>query len=98
MRKLMVAAALVSTVLATPAMARDGSIYAGIDAGLLRPNSLKLDYDSAQLSVSDGLRLHHKWGYEGDLVGGYDFGMFRLEGEIGYKHATIKSGRERRIR
>ena len=90
MRKLMIAAALVSTALATPALARDGSIYVGLDAGLLRPDSLKLDFDNGSTSVRDGLRLRHKWGFDVDGVGGYDFGMFRLEGEIGYKHAKIK--------
>jgi opacity protein-like surface antigen len=30
---------------------------------------------------------HYKKGFDGDLVGGYDFGMFRLEGELGYKYA-----------
>src|SRR5205085_9033550 len=33
---------------------------------------------------------HHKTGFDGDIVGGYDFGMFRLEGELGYKYAGHK--------
>ena len=28
-------------------------------------------------------------GYDLDAIAGYDFGMFRLEGEIGYKHTKI---------
>ena len=27
-------------------------------------------------------------GYDVDFRGGYDFGMFRLEGELAYKHAN----------
>src|SRR5947209_18221139 len=40
MRKLMIAAALVSTAMATPAMARDGAPYVGLDVGVLRPSPL----------------------------------------------------------
>ena len=29
-------------------------------------------------------------GYDADLVGGYDLGMFRIEGELAYKRAGIK--------
>src|SRR5438045_883379 len=41
--------------------------------------------------------LHYGAGVDADFIGGYDFGMFRLEGEIGYKsghakHATFNSG------
>jgi opacity protein-like surface antigen len=32
-------------------------------------------------------KTHYKTGFDGDIVGGYDFGMFRLEGELGYKYA-----------
>ena len=35
--------------------------------------------------------MRYKAGYDVDLRGGYDFGMFRLEGELGYKHAKMKS-------
>src|SRR6266550_2958492 len=34
---------------------------------------------------------HRDTGYDVDLIGGYDFGMFRLEGELGYKRAKTKS-------
>ena len=29
-------------------------------------------------------------GYDVDLIGGYDLGMFRVEGELAYKQAGIK--------
>ena len=36
-------------------------------------------------------RVKNKTGYDVDLIGGYDFGMFRLEGELGYKRANLKT-------
>src|SRR4051794_30209992 len=89
MRKLVIAAALLSTATATPALARDGAAYVGLDAGLLRPNKLNLEYSSSSATIDDAVRLHHRWGYDADLVFGYDFGMFRAEGEVGYKWGEV---------
>lgn len=91
MRKLMIAAALTSTAVAAPAVARDGSGYVGLDAGLVRAASLNLRFTNSAITVPNGERLKHKWGYDFDGVAGYDFGMFRLEGELGYKHSPTKS-------
>ena len=41
MRKLAIGIALASTMLATPAVARDGSLYAGIEGGLMLVEDLK---------------------------------------------------------
>src|SRR5258708_31642422 len=90
-RKLMIAAALVSTALATPAVARDGSAYVGIDAGVVKPSSLDLRFTNSAVSVDNGERLRHKWGYDVDAVFGSDFVMFLLQGGVGYKHASLKS-------
>jgi len=38
-------------------------------------------------SYTANLKTHHKTGVDVDLIGGYDFGMFRLEAELGYKRA-----------
>ncbi|MGN6588674.1 MAG: OmpA family protein, partial [Sphingomicrobium sp.] len=89
MRKLTIAAALISTAMASPAMARDGAIYVGIDAGLLRPQRLDLEMTSSTATLENALRVHHKLGVDADLVAGYDFGRFRLEGELGYKYAKL---------
>jgi opacity protein-like surface antigen len=89
MRKLMIVAAIVSTALTTPAAARDGAPYVGIDAGLLRPSPLNLRLTSTPLTVENALRIRHKIGFDGDAVFGYDFGMFRVEGELGYKYAKL---------
>src|SRR4051794_18900248 len=38
-----------------------------------------------------GSEARFKQGYDIDAIAGYDFGMFRLEGELGYKRANVKS-------
>jgi OmpA-OmpF porin, OOP family len=83
MRKLVIAAALVSAAVATPAVARDGAPYVGIDAGVLRPDNLDLRFVNSAVSINNGMILRHKWGYDLDALFGYDFGMFRVEGEFG---------------
>ena len=99
MRKYLLAAAA-AAVFATPAMARDGSGYVGIEGGALFP---KNQHVNATVNFTDPLvtdiadtrvaTVKHKTGYDVDLIGGYDFGMFRLEGELGYKRSSLKSAR-----
>src|ERR1041385_8096327 len=97
LRKYLLAAAAAAAI-AAPAAARDHSGYVGVDAGALwGKSSLNLDasdsyycdeyfsYYSSTCAVRLGSK--HKVGYDVDVVGGYDFGMFRLEGELAYKHA-----------
>ena len=90
MRKLVIGAALLSTAIATPAFARDGSPYVGVDAGIMKPNTFDLRFVNSSTAVSDALRLRHKVGYDIDGVFGYDLGMVRVEGELGYKRARLK--------
>jgi len=88
MRKYLLAAVAVAAF-ATPALARDGSPYVGIEAGLMLPN--KSNYDVAlsdgttTVEYDNGLRLKQGMGYDVDAIAGYDFGAFRLEGELGWK-------------
>jgi hypothetical protein len=53
MRKLMIAAAFLSTATATPALARDGSVYVGLDAGLIRAQSLNLRFTNSAVSIPE---------------------------------------------
>ena len=46
---------------------------------------------TADFARDDVASVKYKTGYDVDLIGGYDFGMFRLEGELGYKRAKAKS-------
>ena len=99
MRKYLLAAAAAAAV-ATPAAARDNSFYAGVDAGALFAKDRNLHIDSKNSyyfgyylnlytgSYTADVRTDYKTGYDVDAVAGYDFGIFRLEGELGYKHAS----------
>ena len=91
MRKLVVAAALLATAAATPAFAHDNSAYIGIDAGIVKPDNLKLRFVNSAVSVDNGEILKHKVGYDLDGVIGWDLGMFRLEGELAYKRAKLNN-------
>src|SRR4249919_2099683 len=90
MRKLMIAAAVVSTAVGTPAVAHDGAAYVGLDVGLMSPRSMKIRLTNPAGSFEDAIRLRHQLGIDADALAGYDFGMFRIEGEFGYKQASTK--------
>jgi len=94
MRKMtMLALALASTTLtAAPAMATaDHAGYVGVEAGLLFPNDLDLDfdYDNGEFAESYDYDVEYNMGFDGDIVGGYAFGQFRVEAELGYKTADF---------
>src|SRR4051812_17640657 len=91
MRRLAIFVALASTALTTPAFAKDGSAYIGIDLGVTKPLKTKLDFSNGTINVDNALELRHKLGYDADLVAGYDFGMFRLELEAAYKRSSLKN-------
>ena len=89
-------AAVAAAAIASPAVARDGSGYVGLEGGVLFPQ--KQDIDGAvdfttntltrvDLASSNVASAKLKTGYDVDIIGGYDFGIFRLEGELGYKHS-----------
>lgn len=91
MRKLLLAAAA-TIAIASPAAARDGSGYVALDAGALWPKNqdLNASIDFTNANQADFLRrnvgdIQYKVGYDVDARGGFDFGMFRVEGELGYK-------------
>src|SRR3954470_13948929 len=52
--------------------------------------ALPLGLTTPPADFSGGSRVKWKRGYDVDLIGGYDFGMFRLEGELGYKRSKLK--------
>ena len=82
MRKLIIGMALASSVLATPALARDDSWYIEGDVG----GTLVEDMFNL---VSPGFgTLNTKTGYDVGGIVGYDFGGFRLEAEASYRRAS----------
>ena len=85
MRHLTFLAAATALTLATPAFAA-GHGYVGIDAGLLMPDDVDFEYDGDDIFDAE---LNN--GFDLDLIGGYDFGFIRLEGELAWKRATIDS-------
>ncbi|KKC24617.1 outer membrane protein, partial [Sphingomonas sp. SRS2] len=92
MRKFALMAALAATALAGPAFARDDSWYVGIEGGVMKPRDTKFDVGPSPFSPVGGrTTVEHKLGYDVDAVLGYDFGMIRLEEEITFKSARVKS-------
>ena len=90
MRKFVLASALAATALTTPAYARDGSAYVGIHGGAMIMKDRDLTYIDNTIGVlPDAYVLEHNYGWDVDLVAGYDLGMIRVEGELGYKSASI---------
>jgi len=88
MRKLIIALA-VTTAFTAPASARDGSPYVGVEGGLLVVTDTNFGYSDDDITVKDAYRVGHKLGLDVGGIAGYDFGMFRVEGEVAYKRATV---------
>lgn len=93
MRKLAIVVALSSTVLATPALARNGAWYVGGDFGGMIVEDTDFDYGiSPTISGTDSqLSLNHEYGFDSALFVGYDLGAFRIEAEVSYKRARLDS-------
>ena len=85
MRKLAIVVALSSTVLATPALARDGAWYIGGDFGAMIVEDVEYDVGTTE----DAIVVDHEYGFDGAGFVGYDLGAFRLEAEVAYKKARI---------
>jgi opacity protein-like surface antigen len=87
-------AAVAAAAIATPAFAQDSGPYVGFEGGVLFPRDTDVDADinfvdplDVDLIVDDAFDVSYKTGYDIDAIAGYDFGMFRIEGEIAYKRA-----------
>ena len=91
MRKLAILAALASTALAAPSLARDNAWYVGVEGGGLLHEDMKFDVGPSTLSPGGRATVDSKTGFDVDGIVGYDFGMFRLEGEVGYKRDRVNS-------
>lgn len=87
MRALFITLAFSSTLLATPALARDGAFYVGGEFGVMAVDDLDIDVGA----TDNALTINHDHGFDGGIVIGYDFGSFRLEAEAAYKSASLDS-------
>src|SRR5689334_14655975 len=88
MRKLAIVVALASTVLATPAVARDHAPYVGIEGGVMWN-------EGSRFAITDNVLnpvvyVRHKSGYDVDAIAGYDLGHLRAEAEVAYKRNHIR--------
>ena len=84
MRKFLLAA-VATAALATPATARDKSLYVGVEGGLMLVEDTKLRYEydgEGAFDINEAVTVDHKYGFDIDLVGGYDFGLIRTELEL----------------
>lgn len=77
----MIGVAMASTVLATPALARDGQWYVELDGGPMLLKDVELVEADGTVSVDTAK------GYDFGGIVGYDFGAFRLESETSYREA-----------
>ena len=80
MRYLLAGAALAA--IAAPASARDNSAYFGLEAGPMWVQDSHVHRNGVSY-----LDINHNLGVDGDLILGYDFGLFRAEIEGGHKWA-----------
>ena len=101
MRKYLLAAAAAAAI-ATPAVARDGSGYFGVEGGVLFAKDSHVTFNGAgtyysseggsyDFTADADFKTNYKTGYDLDLIAGYDLGMVRLEAELGYKRSGHKS-------
>ena len=97
MRKPLIA--LVALSLSSPAVA--GYPYLAVDAGTTQAKSNDVD-ETVQFTTTPGgltetikyddvFKTRNKRGTDLGLLAGYDFGWFRLEGELAHKRVGIKS-------
>ena len=75
MRKTIIGLALATTVLATPALARDDSWYMELDAGVMKMEDTRFNIGP----TVDAVSVDHDIGADAGFIIGYDFGGFRLE-------------------
>ena len=83
-------AAVAAAAIASPAVARDGSGYVELDGGVMLAEDLKLDYRDDVEDISNAVTINHNTGFDLGLLGGWDFGFVRAEGELSYKRAGVK--------
>ncbi|WP_375397129.1 OmpA family protein [uncultured Sphingomonas sp.] len=85
MRKLAMTVALASTALATPALAKDKAWYVGVEGGSMIVEDIRYDIGALPKAAT----VDNDYGYDVDGVIGYDFGVFRIETEVGYRSAQV---------
>lgn len=91
--------AAAAVLLTIPSIASAGMPYVGVDFGLSSGRSNDLDefvnytVDSGtsptDVAYDDVFAAEYHHGVDFDVVAGYDFGILRLEGELGHKRSSL---------
>ena len=93
MRKILFAATA-ALAISSPAFARDGSPYVGLEIGPMMSDEgfydVTLSGTPTVITYDRALNVDYKIGYDADVIAGYDFGMFRVEGELAHKRMGVK--------
>lgn len=91
MRKLAIAVALSTTVLAGPALARDGAWYVGGEFGATITEDIDATFTPGLGAGTTGTaNIGFEEGFDGGGFVGYDFGAFRVEAEVSYKQTEVE--------
>lgn len=88
--------AVAAAAIAAPSYAQSSGPYVGVEGGILFPRDTDVDADVTYTdpvlgtqTFDNAVDLDYKKGFDVDAIAGYDLGMFRIEGELGYKHAKL---------
>jgi opacity protein-like surface antigen len=86
--------AVAAAAIAAPALAQSTGPYVGVEGGVLFPKDTHVGatVNYTDPAIPDATfknvgKVNHKTGFDVDAIAGFDLGMFRLEGELGYKRA-----------
>ena len=80
-----------SPVAAQEFAAKDAGPYIGIEGGMWFPDKLKTETDF-NTGYGFDYDVERDVGFDVDLIAGYDFGMIRVEAELGYKRVKHGDG------
>ena len=96
--KLALLAVVAAAAVASPALAQSTGPYVGLEGGVMFPNRTHVDatvnYNDPAIpdaTYDNVYSVKTKMGYDLDAIAGYNLGMFRIEGELGYKRANLDS-------
>ena len=89
MRTYLVMGGIAAVLVSAPAAADDNQWYASADVGVLLPRDTEIDImdTTSSAEFDNAVDLQYNTGFEIGGALGYDFGAFKVEGELGYKHA-----------
>ena len=80
-------AAVAAAAIASPAMARDGSMYVGLEAGPMWVQSDDADYQGSTGSRDGDIRIRHKLGIDADAIASHPSAM--LTGRTHRRHRSV---------